>query len=593
YVLMFNTHLYYGASADTLFEDIQLIEKCVNDHLQDDPLIRIRLYWIYALYYNNVSQPDAEMEAYIKALEISRSHGVGGATEGALLDNIGGILLKQGKYDEAEVYFKESLTYTKDAIGRGVSSHNLGQVYNGKKEYDTALGYFRESFRYHQEGKDIKGMVEALVSEAEYYDRKQDFRRANELYLRGLDLVEENDIGGVRPTIFTSIAKHHFQRRNFQAAINYAEKARVESQVQQNYSMLSETYPVLHDSYAAVGDFRKAYDILAEQMAYQDSVSNSELLTKVEALKTEFEVEQKEKENKLLKAEAEADQQTIRSRGIAAIALLLGLLLLSSWAVVIYRSNRRKQRYNDQLEATVTERTLKLKQANENLAQANQDLKTFNYIASHDIKEPIRNIGSYAGLIFRKLPEALQTDYQSYFDNIKRSTGQLYTLVEDFSKYTQLSEGEAIDVQVVDLNEVMENVKLGLNEVRQEKNGVIQHQSLPPVQTNSSLIYTMLKNLIENGLKFNESEQPMVSIYAKDRTRFTEIVIEDNGIGIESQYHEQIFETFKRLHQRHEYKGSGIGLAIVKLLSNKLGANIQLDSEPGQGSRFVLQLPKA
>ncbi|MFK7947454.1 MAG: ATP-binding protein [Saprospiraceae bacterium] len=106
------------------------------------------------------------------------------------------------------------------------------------------------------------------------------------------------------------------------------------------------------------------------------------------------------------------------------------------------------------------------------------------------------------------------------------------------------------------------------------------------------MIYTILKNLIENGIKFNKSETPTITLRSKTHETYKEIIIKDNGIGIDAAYHEQVFKMFKRLHNRAEYEGSGIGLAIVKLLADKLGGTIRVESELGKGSTFTLRFPQ-
>ena len=146
--------------------------------------------------------------------------------------------------------------------------------------------------------------------------------------------------------------------------------------------------------------------------------------------------------------------------------------------------------------------------------------------------------------------------------------------------------------QIVDLDEMVENLTFTLERMLRKQNGKIIHKNLPVIQSNSSLIYTILKNIIENGLKYNKSAVPTITISATENDQYHRIQIKDNGIGIHKEYHEQIFEMFKRLHARSEYKGSGIGLAIVKLLTDKLNMSMELDSELGQGTTFTLSIPK-
>lgn len=589
YTSMLNTYLYYGAPADTLWKYIKLKEQITLTHLHEKDLVNT--YWFYALYYANFQQLDKQLEYYLKALEVHRKHSDDASIEGALLGNIGGILQKQGKYFEALEYIKLSLRFGGDPIAQGVASHNIGLVYNKLEKYDTAFVYFERAYVLNKDGGDFQGVSAALVEQGKYYDRKGQFEYAKQLYFEALELINEKNIGMLRPYLFAAMASHHQLKGNPAMAINYAEQAVAQSKEQQMYDDLEDAYLVLEKSYADVKNFEKAYETRGAYMAFKDSVSNSDLLTKVEALRTEYEVGQTEAENKLLKAKATANEKTIQSRNITAVALLLGMLLMGSWAFVVFRTNQQKQKYNRQLEATVTERTAELQIANQNLKQAIYELRTFNYIASHDIKEPIRNVGNYAGLIFKKLPNDLQQSLSSYFDTIKRSTSQLYTLVEDFAKYTTLSRDEDVEKNPTDLNALVYNLENAMETTIKKYNGKVINNGLPTIASNSSLLYTTLKNLIENGLKYNESTTPTVELSYNETATHHEIIISDNGIGISAAYQDKIFEMFKRLHNRGEYEGTGIGLAIVKLAMDKLGGQVRVESEIGKGARFVLSLP--
>ncbi len=589
YIMIFNAQFYYGSPADTLLHTIKQLETVVNAHLEETDLLKV--YWTYALYYENIGQTDKEIEAYIKALAIAKEYDFDQDIEAALLGNIGGVLLKQEKYLEALTYLEKGLKIVQDDIGKGEYLYDLGLIHNHHRNYELALTSFKQSYDFYQKGHDIGGMALASIEEGRYYDRNKAFERAGQIYFQTLELIQTNDIGSLLPPIYVALAQHYQKRKNYTLAIDYGEQSLMEINKQRNYDDLLETYKILHESYAAVENYEAAYAIRSQELLYKDSVSNSELLTKVEALKTEFEVEQKETENQLLKAEALSNQKAIQSKNIMALALCLGLLLILSWAIVVFRMNRQKQKYNDQLEATVLDRTIELKKANKDLLQANHELQTFNHIASHDIKEPIRNIGGHVGLIYRTLPAELRPKLQADFDTIKSSTQQLYTVVEDFSRYMQLSKKDNIGLESVDLNRIVDNLKMGLGDYRKDKTTQIINHGLVQVDTNPSMIYIILKKIIENGLKFNTSENPTVSLSAQSHQDYIEVFVKDNGIGIEPDYQEQIFGMFKRLHDRNDFSGSGIGLAIVKLLVEKLKGSVRIESRVNKGSTFIVQLP--
>lgn len=590
YVKMINAHFYKGSSSDLLLTNIKELENHVLKNIGEKDMMRV--HWLYAMYYDNILQPDKEIEAYLLALDLAKKHLNDPETEAGLTGNIGAIFLEEGKYEEALPYFEEGINFMKDDIGRADLLYKIGIVYEAQGKFEEALLKFKEAYKHNEIGSDFLGMANSSIKEAQFYDRNKNYTQAHQIYYSTIELAENNNVGSVLPFLFVSVAEHYHKRADYSSSINFAHKAILEIEKQKKFEKMSAAYEVLHASYAANGNYEKAYEYRGKQLLYLDSIQNSQMLFKVEALKTEFEVEQKEIENKLLKIESAANQKTIQSTGATALALLLGLLLIASWAFTQLKTNQRKQKLNEKLEATVKERTFKLEKANQNLAQANYELSTFNYIASHDIKEPIRNIGSYISLVYQKLPVDLQIANSQYFDRIKKSTSQLYCVVEDFSKYSQLSKEENIEIASVNLNDMLSNLKMSFGNFEEGSKTKISHSNLPIIQTNSTFLYTILKNLIENGLKFNHSAIPTVNISYEIQKDCFEIRVTDNGIGIETQYHDKIFGIFKRLNHRKEFEGSGIGLAIVKLLVTKLGAKIHIESLLEKGSTFVIQLPK-
>ena len=583
-------HYYQGSSADTVLAYLKLFEEVVVRHEDEKGMMRV--YWMYAMYHSNFQQSDKELEYDLKALEIIRKYKMAKETETGLLFNISIILLEQEKYSEAMEYLEEGLKIVQGDGLRADMLHSIGTIHYAKQEYDKALSFYKEAFTFYEKVNDKGKMAMTLLDEGRYYDQKNLFERANRIYFQALELVEKNEVNYFLPTVLAGIADHYNQRQNYQSAIEYGEQALSVIHQQQNYSKLLDINHTLQEAYAAIGDYEKAFILRGTELEYKDSVSNADLKTKVEALQTQFKVEQKETENELLKAEAATNQKVIQNRNITMLALLLGLLLIGSWAIVVFRANRQKQQYNEKLQATVAERTSELQKANKDLEQANYELKMFNYIASHNIKEPIRNIGSYVGLMFKKLPETFQLDFKPYFDTVKNSTAQLYTLVEDFSRYTKLSKEREVKKQAVNLNTIVDGLKMSLTELADQENATIINEGLPTVQTSPSLIHTILKNIIENGLKFNTSNNPTVRLEATEQEEYIEIRITDNGIGIEQDYQEKIFGLFKQLHDRQQYEGSGTGLAIAKLLMDKLGGTINIESTLGKGSIFILQLSK-
>lgn len=471
-------------------------------------------------------------------------------------------------------------------------SLNLSNIYLNNYQADSAITYADQAITFGNRAKILQLVVEAYNNMSRSYILKKEYAKAHEYNQAAYQLNQniKNIFARIESETITQLI--HLKTQNYQQCISSGNNLLNSYEEHIKNEQKAEVFEYLCECYTYTGNTPKALAAKDSLLSYTKrgfDIQQTELISKLDK---QYQVAQKETENELLRTQKEVANKTARSRTAIAVGIFAVLLLLAGWSYFIFRNNQQRKALNEQLEITVNERTAELQEANKDLEQANYELRTFNYIASHDIKEPIRNIGNYAGFIFRKLPDDLKSSLGFYFDTIKRSTTQLYTLVEDFSKYTQLSEETNIETQTIDLNEFIESFTISLDTLLKEKNGKIVNEGLPIIQSNTSLIYTILKNLIENGLKFNQSATPIVTVSATADEQFYKIHIRDNGIGIEEEYHEKIFEMFKRLHHRGEYEGSGIGLAIVKLCVNKLDGKVKLESEVGKGSRFVLLLPR-
>ena len=146
--------------------------------------------------------------------------------------------------------------------------------------------------------------------------------------------------------------------------------------------------------------------------------------------------------------------------------------------------------------------------------------------------------------------------------------------------------------QPTDVNQVIGQAKENLQQLIEQKNAVVESENLPTIQSNPDQLYLVFKNLIENGIKYNDSETPKVSI-TYQCSEDHQFIIKDNGIGISPEFHDKIFQMFKRLHNRSEYPGSGLGLSIVSKILQRLGGRISLASENGKGSTFFVRIPLA
>ncbi len=226
------------------------------------------------------------------------------------------------------------------------------------------------------------------------------------------------------------------------------------------------------------------------------------------------------------------------------------------------------------------------------LKDKNEELEQFTYIASHDLKTPLRTVISFSGLLERNIKQEKYDDLLDNLQYVKTGAGQMYNLVNDILEYTKLDQELAEKSKVpINLQTIAEEVAQYFKKDSTEKELIIEIDDLPNYIGRKSDFLVIFQNLIENGLKYNKSKRPRVKIWAETTKKQLKINFLDNGIGIEQEYHEQIFYFFKRLHTKEFYDGTGLGLGLCKKIINQYNGEILVQSELGKGSLFTIVLP--
>lgn len=225
------------------------------------------------------------------------------------------------------------------------------------------------------------------------------------------------------------------------------------------------------------------------------------------------------------------------------------------------------------------------------LVKKNEQLESFAYISSHDLKEPVRTIMGFINLLQIKLEDNTDDDVRRYMQLVVSSGEQIHQLLEALLNYTKIDHMTDM-LEVIDMSAVLNTVQKNLQTTLDVKQVKLDVAELPVVRGNKILLVQVLQNLIVNAIKYQpEGQQPVIKVFARKMDGFWEISVQDNGIGIDSRYHRKVFEAFKRLHIQSEYQGSGIGLAICEKIILSLNGIIWVESEPGSGATFRFTLP--
>ncbi|WP_231920756.1 ATP-binding protein [Magnetospirillum sp. XM-1] len=247
---------------------------------------------------------------------------------------------------------------------------------------------------------------------------------------------------------------------------------------------------------------------------------------------------------------------------------------------------------NDELRHEIHERTRAesdLQEVIAELSRTNAELERFAYVAAHDLQEPVRGLVSFSQLLERKCRDNLGDEGRDYLRFIVNEALRMSNLVRDLLEYSRAG-GAGLALEAVDCAAMVDDERESLRPLIEQKQAEVQRGELPSVQADGAQLRQVFHNLIGNALKYC-SEAPLIRVEAERDGDAWRFAVSDNGIGIDPQYHDYVFEVFRRLHTGIAYPGTGIGLAICKRIVESHGGRMWLASAPGQGTTFFFTLP--
>lgn len=276
-----------------------------------------------------------------------------------------------------------------------------------------------------------------------------------------------------------------------------------------------------------------------------------------------------------------------------SLTVIFMSLSVATYLVFISRlfDSQKLQDLNNELELQIAERTAIAKSKVEELAASTETLERFAYVASHDLREPLRTISGFADLLKMDLEEGNFEELPNYANYIIDGVSRMDMLTNDLLAYSRLGRNK-LAFESVDLERLVQEVISSFEDTIQQKKATIKIVGkLPTIKCGAGQMTQLFTSLIENGLKFNRNK-PEVFIKANEKEEEWIFSVADNGIGIEAKYTPKVFEIFQRLHSKKDYVGTGVGLAICKKVVENHNGEIWFESERGEGSTFYFSIPK-
>ncbi len=597
---------------------------------------------------NNVKS----FEYYNLALEEAKIHNDSSQYAHAL-NSLGRLHLNQGDFIKSyDAYFKALEIFQKinDVEGIGYCYKSLAELYQTQKNYEKALEMSQLSLDIRLKSNNIRGQVSILIEIAGIYEKLENFDKAFDHYLQAKVRAESIDDKVNIANIDLGISKLYYSEAKYDEALIFGLKAQRVVNNTNNQDLLSQVelqlgkvyfeqrafdkskellLSVIEDSEASkdLHLSRDAYYYLSEIAAQQNDITNSynnflkytelnhaldnaEVARTIERLEARFEIEKKNQENEILLAQQARDEAIIERQQFQNIALIVivvvvTIMLISLWVMSRKQrvANVRLKEKNEEIAAQreeisrqnqqINQQNEKLQKRNEQLAQLNQEKDTLMNIVAHDLKSPFNRIKGISELLKLSGLTEEQKNYNGLLQDISQSGINLIRDLLDVSSFGD--DSRRMDISKVDACDLLlEKAKYFYTDAKSKDIELITEvkDAHAYLFTDEMYLSRIYDNLISNAIKFSKKGSKVILGAAKTDSG-VKVTIEDFGQGFREEDKKNLYKKFTKLSAQPTAgeSSNGLGLAIVKTLVDRLGGEILLESQEGQGSKFTLTFP--
>lgn len=533
------------------------------------------------------------------------------------LNGIGYIHFIQGENEKAFLSYTRSLAIReelKDDYGIATCYNNLGLLFKDQEEWDKALSYYQKGLAIENRMADETGIAISLGNIGLVYAKTGAYDKALDFAFRSLEIKKKlNDRDGISHQL-NQIASIRLSQGKLKEARHFAQQSLWISQQLQFPANLRNVAETLSKIAQKEKNWKEAFKFEQLYIQMRDSINNKETKTSTirQQVKYKYEKEaladsirnvnaQRIKDAELIAAKAENEQSkavALRQRqrsiflffGLGIVLLFSGFMysrfkVISRQKALIEVQKAEVERQNAEREDHINY----IEEQREKLILLNQELKQFAYVVSHDLKTPMRGIANLVRMVEEDHPN-IGEDLHILFQLIQERSIKMHNLIDGILDYTKAGKQE-MDIEPVDVKDLLEEV---IREADNSKEITFELASdLPTIVCNKIQMEQIVSNLIDNAIKYNHQplKEGKITIGYSKTPEFHEFSVADNGPGIAPLMHGKIFDLFKKAHYNPVFDSTGIGLSIVRKLVNQNGGAVTLDSEEGQGSKFIFTWP--
>jgi signal transduction histidine kinase len=524
--------------------------------------------------------------------------------EARSLKNQGNVFYFINQFKEALPYYKEALTLSRscnDSLNIAGTLHNIGLCFTkGYNEPDSGLNYLFQTLKICTALKDSSFILFTYSNIGGTYLEKRDYQMA-------LDYLQKSVINDGKylstaaySYILVQIGQIYYQWKDYKLAEKYAFKGFEIAESTQAFYSIQNATNLLANLYSIRGDYRKALFFSQKGLIINDSINKQELTEQIALMRIEHESQKRDQEIKLLMTQKVLAEQKLKSRKTLLNITLLILILIIIISVLGVKQYRIQKRFNKILKKQVDEKTHELAHALKR-AEESDELKTkFLQNMSHEVRTPLNVIQGFSSLLAEEKDKLTDETFKDYTSTIVKNSNYLTELFDNITQISRL-ENDDYYIQVRDfkliplLKEVVEKFESKLIETRKDKvKIVLDRKGIDDnltIYSDRESLYRILYNLLDNAVKFTFAGKIVLRVQQIDK----EILfsVSDTGQGISSEFHNLVFEKFRKINLPNEKysRGAGLGLPISKLIVEKMKGKIWFESHQGIGSNFYVQIP--